>query len=144
MSGKQEVASPTASMLGITGTTAIRPTIYYVGLGSAATPADNAIEWYAGRTTGAGTGSGTTTPQALDPGDPASTSTAASDHTAEPTYTASAIMLRLPLNQRATHSLYLEPDSGWVIPATTANGIALYPVHSSFTGVVSGTMYFQE
>ena len=52
--GEQNVDSTTDSILGITGGTAVEPTIYFLALGSEATPADNTIIWYAGRHTAAG------------------------------------------------------------------------------------------
>jgi hypothetical protein len=141
--GEQAVASPDDSVLGITSTTAVRPTIYDLLIGSAATPADNALEWYLQRYTAAGTAT-SVTPLALDPGDPASTTTSGENHTVEPTYTSNAILFRLALNQRASHRWIADPDGGLVCPATNSNGIGAYPVHASFTGLVSMTMHFQE
>jgi len=141
--GEQNVASPTDTMLGLTATSAVRPTLYDLLIGSAATPADNAIEWYIQRFTAAGTGTAVT-PQALDSGDPTATGIGAEDHTVEPTYTANAILWRLPLNMRASHRWVADPDGGLVLPATANNGAGLAPVHASFTGLVSGTLHYQE
>lgn len=143
ISGEQNVASPDDTLLTATGGTTIRPWVYEMLLGSAATPADNAIEWYLGRTTAAGTATAFT-PVALDPNDPAATTAGGVNHTAEPTYTASAILFRMALNQRASHRWVADPDGGFKIPATANNGVGLYCVHASFTGVTSATLYFQE
>ena len=141
--GQRAVASPTKSLLGLTGATTVRPWIFDTYIGSSASPADNALLWYYQRFTAAGT-STAVTPTAFDPADPASTTTAGQNHTVEPTYTAGAILWHLPLNQRATHRAILDVDAPLVIPATANNGIGLYPVHSSFTGNVDATIYFAE
>lgn len=143
VTGQSAVASPTDTCLGITGGTAVRPEIYDVLIGSSATPADNAIIWKIQRTTAAGT-STSVTPAALDSGDPASTTTAGQAHSAEPTYTASTVLFNLALNQRASHRFIADPNGGMKAPATSNNGLALYPVHSSFTGNVDATIHFCE
>ena len=112
-------------------------------LGSSATPADNAIQWFLQRYTAAGT-STAVTPTALDPGDPAATSTAGQNHSVEPTYTASLILFHLALNQRATHRWIADPNGPIVIPATANNGVGLYPVNAAFTGNVDAAIMFEE
>lgn len=139
----QAVASPDDSVLGITSTSAIRPTIYDILIGSEATPADNALVWKLQRHTANGT-STPVTPLALDPGDPAATTTGQGNHTGEPTFTASAILFHLALNQRASHRWIADPDGGLVCPATANNGITAYPVHASFTGLTNCCFHFQE
>lgn len=141
--GTQAVDSSTDSVLGITSTTAVRPSIYDIIIGSQATPADNAIVWQLQRHTAAGT-STAFTPVALDPGDPASTASSGANHTAEPTYTASALLWYMALNQRATHRWIADPNGALKLPASANNGATMAPVHSSFTGVVDCTMYFAE
>jgi hypothetical protein len=110
------------TQLGLTSTAAIRPQIYDVLIGSVATPADNAWEFFLQRYTAAGT-STAVTPQALDPGDPAATATAGINHSAEPTYTANAIMLRPAGNQRASYRWVARERGEIILPATAANGI---------------------
>lgn len=141
--GQRAVASPTKTILGLTGATTIRPFIFDWMIGASAAPADNAVLWYFQRDTAAGT-STAVTPSALDPADPASTTTAGQNHTVEPTYTAGAILGHLALNQRASHRWIGDPNGPFVVPATANNGIGLYPVHSSFTGNVDATIYFGE
>lgn len=141
--GEQNIASPTVSLLGLTGGTTIRPEVYDGWIGSEATPADNTVVWYIQRSTAAGT-STAVTPQALDSGDPAANATSGENHTVEPTYTANAILFRLGLNQRASHKLNLDPASPIRLPATASNGVGLYPVHASATGLMSATVWFIE
>ena len=112
------------TQLGITSTAAVRPKIYDLIIGSVATPADNAGEYFLQRYTAAGT-STPVTPQALDSGDPAATATAGVNHSAEPTYTANAILLRPSTNQRATFRWVAAPGGELILPATAANGIGL-------------------
>lgn len=140
---EQNIASPDDSILGITGTTAVEPSIFFFSLGSEATPADNTVIWYAQRTTAAGTAT-SVTPQNLGPGTTASTSSAGENHTVEPTYTSNAILFRLGLNQRSAHSVVLDPEGCLTVPATSNNGIAWYPQHASATGLMSMTMHFHE
>jgi hypothetical protein len=137
------VASPTATALVLVSTSAIRPEIYDMIVGSSATPADNALTIKVQRFTAAGTTTALT-PQALDPADPASTSTAGKTATAEPTYTANAILWHIALNQRATHRWVADPRGPLKLPATASNGAGLYYVHSSFTSNVDSTIFFNE
>ena len=141
--GAQAVASPTDTVLGLTSTSAIRPAVYDVVFGSSATPADNALNWLMERYTAAGT-STAVTPQPLDPDDPAATSTAGEDHTAEPTYTADSVLLNISANQRSTQRWVASPGGEIILPATAANGVGLEPVHSSFTGSVEAMLHFEE
>ena len=139
--GSQTVASPTDSVLAVTATTAVRPQVYDIIFGSAATPADNALNWLVQRYTAAGAGS-SVTPTALDSGDPASTSTSLHNHTTEPTYTTT--LLSISANQRSTQRWVAAPGSALIAPATASNGIGLAPVHASFTGDVEATILFEE
>lgn len=141
--GSQTVASPTDTTLGITGGTTVRPIVYEVLIGSTSTPADNALEHYIQRSTAAGTAT-SVTPTPLDSGDPASTTAAGENHTAEPTYTSALILFRLALNQRASHRWIADPDGGLIVPATANNGLGLYTVHASATPDVSACIHFQE
>lgn len=132
------------SILGLTSTSAIRPKIYDFMLGSDATPADNAADYVLQRHTAAGT-STSVTPQALDPGDPAATATAGKAHSAEPTYTANAIMLHIALNQRATFRWVAAPGSEIVLPATASNGVTLQVVTVAGSSVnVGANILFEE
>jgi len=120
----QDTNTASTTMIGMTSTTAIRPEIYDVVVGSVASPADNAAEYYLQRHTAAGT-STSVTPQALDPGDPSATATAGKNHSVEPTYTANAILLVIPKNQRSTFRWVAREGSELKLPATAANGISV-------------------
>lgn len=136
-------ASAPQTILGISSTTAVRPFVYDLLIGSSASPADNAILWSMQRFTASGTGT-SVTPQALDSGDPASTSSSQKAHTVDPTYTANAVVWYTALNQRATHRWVADPDGAIVCPATANNGVGLFPSHASFTGNADATIHFGE
>jgi hypothetical protein len=141
--GAQAVASPTDTVLGLTSASTIRPAVYDIIFGSSATPADNALNWLLQRYTAAGTATAVT-PQALDSADPAALASAGEDHTAEPTFTANAVLLNVSANQRSTQRWVAAPGGEILLPATAANGVGLQPVHSSFTGSVEATIHYEE
>lgn len=141
--GQRVVNSAGKTILGLTGATTIRPRIYDLLIGCSDTPSDQAIKWFMQRSTAAGT-STSVTPTALDPGDPAATSSAGQNHSVEPTYTAGAILFHLALNQRATHRWIADPNGPIVVPATANNGAGLYPVNSAATPTVDAMIHFEE
>lgn len=139
----QDTNTAATTILELRSTTAIRPAIYDLISGSDATPADNAAEYNLQRTTTAGT-STAVTPQALDSGDPAATATAGEAHSAEPTYTANAIMLNYMHNQRATFRWVAAPDGEIVLPAA-ANGVAIQSITVAGSAVNTGaTIHYLE
>jgi len=128
----------------VSTTQARRGKIYDIMFGSEATPNDAAILWTFQRYTAAGT-STAVTPQALDPADAAFLGQAGENHTIEPTYTASAILLNVPLNQRATYRWVAAPGGELVYPATTANGIGIQTdTISTGTPVITATLHVNE
>src|SRR5262245_28658915 len=143
ISGARAVASPTKTLLTLVGGTTIRPQLFDLVIGSTATPADNALEFILQRFTAGGTGTAVT-PEPLDPADPAAIATAAVNHTVEPTYTSGKILMDIAMNQRATQRWVPAPGREIKVPATSANGLGLQPVHSSFTGSVTGTIHFED
>jgi hypothetical protein len=117
--------------------------VYDLVVGSEATPADNAFLWQAQRCTTAGTATAVT-PQPLDPADAAAVSAAAENHTVDPTLTANAVLLSLPLNQRASFRWVAAPGGELVIPATASNGIAIRTPTAGGLVAVSSTVHFEE
>jgi hypothetical protein len=143
ISGTRAVSSPTKTLLALTGGTTTRPVVFDVLVGSTATPADNALEFILQRYTAAGT-STSVTPTALDSGDPAAIATAGANHTVEPTYSAGAVLIDLAMNQRATQRWVPSPGREIKLPATANYGVGLQPVHASFTGNVTATIWFED
>lgn len=140
----QDTNTAATTILGLTSAATVRPKIYDLIMGSDATPADNAAEYVLQRYTAAGT-STAVTPQALDPGDPASLCSAGEAHSAEPTYTANAILLQFALNQRATFRWVAAPGGELVLPATAANGVGIQVIGIAGSAVnVNATIHFEE
>lgn len=132
------------TMWSIASATTIRPAIYELEIGSQATPADNAWEFYLQRFTAAGT-STAFTPVAIDPGDPASLAAAGFNHSVEPTYTANAYLGRFAGNQRATFRWVANPGAELKMPAAAANGIGLFSNSVAGSAVTMAfTVYFEE
>lgn len=119
------------TMFNLHAATTVRPRINFLTLGCAATPADLAGLFHVQRTTTKGTG-GTevTAVPCSHPGELASLATYTPGEGvafgAEPTYTAGAIFLAIPLHQRNTFSWYCNaPGQEFVAPATANNGIGV-------------------
>ncbi len=136
-------AAATKSVWSIVGTSAVRPAIYDLLLGSNATPADNSSEWMLLRCTAAGT-STSVTPEKVDSGDPAATAVCGKNHSAEPTY-GTVSLLDIALNQRATFRWVAAPGSEFKAPATAANGFGLQCQGVGGSGVATiGSVLFVE
>lgn len=118
----RDTNTASTTILGLTSAATIRPKIFDLQIYSAATPADNAGEYYFQRYTAAGTATAVT-PQATDNADPSSLASAGEAHTVEPTYTANAILLSIGGNQRASLRWLAVPGAELVLPATAANGV---------------------
>jgi hypothetical protein len=120
-----------------------RGMLYDLMIGSEATPADNPFLWQVQRCTTAGTSTGVT-PTALDPADAATESDAGENHTITPTLTAGAILLSIPLNQRATFRWVAQPGCELIYPATASNGLAIETPTSSAVAVTAVAHYIER
>lgn len=140
--GSQNAAANT-TILGIVRGAAKRGRLYYVNVGSAATPADQANNLEVIRFTAAGTAT-SVTPQALDPAEGAAVATAGEDHSAEPTYTAGATLLKLSVNSRANFQWYANPGKELVYPDTATNGLGLRFILATGTQLHEATLHFDE
>jgi len=123
-------------------TTPRRGKLYELLFGSEASPADNSFLWQVQRCTTAGTSTGVT-PTALDSADAVALSDVGENHTVTPTLTAGAILLSVPLNQRATFRWVAAPYGELVYPATANNGLAIETPTASLVAVTA-TMHFEE
>lgn len=115
---------------------------YDLMVGSEASPADNAFLYLVQRITTAGT-STAVTPSPIDPADAASGMTAGQNDTIEPTYTAGLVMLRIPVNQRATFRWVAGQGAELVVPATASNGLGIQTPTSSAVAI-SATVHVAE
>ena len=140
----QDTNTANTTILSLISATTVRPKIYDLVLGSDATPADNAAEYVLQRVTTAGTATGVT-PAALDPADPAALASSGEAHSAEPTYTANAIMLQFAVNQRATFRWVAAPGGEIVLPATANNGVGLRVITVAGSAInVNCCIHFEE
>jgi hypothetical protein len=64
--------------------------------------------------------------------------------TVDPTLTANAILLSLPLNQRASFRWVPAPGSELVTPATASNGLALRTPTAGGLVAITATVYVEE
>lgn len=142
----QRTGSTSASVGSLTAdaTRPRRARLYDIMFGSEATPADAALLYQVNRVTAAGTSTGVT-PQNLDPADATTEFDAGENHTIEPTYTSGAILLNIPLNQRATFRWVAAPGGELVTPATASNGLGIRtPTISTGTPVVTVQTHVEE
>jgi len=142
----QRTSSTTAALGSMTAdaTRARRLRVYDAMFGSEATPADAAILWTFRRCSAAGT-STSVTPQNLDPASSTTEYDAGENHSIEPTFTAGAILLNVPLNQRATFRWVAAPGGELVMPATASNGFGIETdTISTGTPVITATIHADE
>lgn len=143
--GQDTNTADTSTILTLVSAATIRPKVYDLILGSDATPADNAAEYVLQRFTTAGTAGTAVTPQALDPADPTSLAASGEAHSAEPGYTANAIMLQWAQNQRATFRWVASPGGEIICPATAANGVGIKAISVAGSAVnTNACMHFEE
>lgn len=140
----KRTASTTLS-LGTVSADATRPRRlewYECIVGSEAAAADNPFLYVLQRCTAVGTSTAVTL-QNLDPADATSEADAGQNHTIEPTYTAGAIMMEIPLNQRATFRWIATEGGRLITPATASNGIGIQTPTSSAV-LITGSVYVNE
>jgi hypothetical protein len=122
-----------------------RGRIVEVIVGSVATPADQAADFYLGRTTAVGTEGSGLIPNNLDPAGPAGDmDSGLGVYSVEPTYTAVKQLLAFQLNQRATFRWIAAPGFELMMTATQNNGAGLKTVTSTSTQAHGATILFEE
>lgn len=131
------------TIVGVTATATVRPSLLDLIISSNAVPADNSSEWQVMRFTAAGTSTAVVA-AAYDSGDPASTSVCGKNHSVEPTY-ATVPLLDFAHNQRATVRWIAAPGEEIIAPATAANGFGVFCVGVAGVGVVElASIVFSE
>jgi len=142
--GSQNAAASTTILsTSLVGVVTVRPAWFYLTIGAAATPADQASNMQVNRLTADGTGTAVT-PQAIDNADPSAIADALEDHTGEPTYTANAVLLSFSFNSRANYQWYANPGRELKQPATASNGLGLRFVLATGTQLFEATIHFEE
>ena len=139
----EDLSTANTTPLELRSATTIRPRVYDFIIGTDATPGDFATEWDLQRTTTVGSGGTAGTPQLMDPGDPAALGAFRVADTAEPTYTAAAVMLMLGVNQRATFRWVAAPMGEIVLPAA-ANGLGVRAVTTGSAVNTNVTIHYEE
>lgn len=131
-------------LISITGSTAVRPSLREVILGSRATPADQAAAYQLQNVTAAGDRTALTAAP-RDSGDPVALSTprGQAGGTTDPTF-GTNIFLLISLNQRATFRWIAAPDGEILLPVGTANGAGLRAVAVSSAFTCDATLAWAE
>ena len=128
-SNASNAASSSVPMATIISTANIRPKVYEVGIGSDASPGDQAAKYALQRCTSTGTPGSSPTAAPLDIADPAAQVTCGlAVFSVNPTLTAGAIPWQVAINQRATYRWLAKDGYEIVMPATASNGLALMPL----------------
>lgn len=118
-----------------TVTNLIRSRVLDIVFGCDGTPGDTAMTLRVQRSTTAATGGTSWTPLPLDSADVACRTVAMTGTLTNGTTTASAYLLELACNQRATVRWFAAPGEELVIPATASNGLHfLTPVAPALSG----------
>jgi hypothetical protein len=137
--------SATVPQAQLVATAAVRPKLYDLMLGSPSTPADQAASWCIRRSTTASTGGTAVTPVSIDPGDPASITTAmVSPSMSAPTLTAGLFLLQWAQNLRATFRWVAAPGKEIIAPASANNGLTMLNTVLTSAFNISFTLEFEE
>lgn len=132
------------TVLALISAAGVRPLLYDLVIGSNAAPADVATLFHLERFTAVGTEGSGFTPLPLDPAAVAAEADYGVAHTAEPTYTANEILMKISLNQRATFRWVASPGKEMRAPATANNGIGCQSQSSGGTPTYEVSMWHEE
>lgn len=134
------------TILALISAATVRPALYDLIVGCGASPADLATIFHLERFTAVGTEGSGFTPLALDSADAtlAQADYGVGVYAAEPTYTASGILMKLSLNQRATYRWVASPGGELIAPASANNGIGLQSQSSGGVAAHDVTMFHEE
>lgn len=131
------------TIIGLIAGASVRPRLYDVLIGCAATPDDQAADFRLRRFTAVGTGTGGTVVP-LDYSDPAPAgATTKYAHTVEPTYVGGSA-LRFGMNQYTTFRWLAVPGGEIVSIAAENNGLGLYTASSTGSAVHIATLHWKE
>ena len=131
------------TVLALESAATIRPEIYELLIGASATPGDVATLFHLERFTAVGTEGSGFTPFAHDPPGTSLADYGTGLYSVEPTYTANAILYKLPSYQRGPFR-WVAFRRGFTAPATANNGIGLQSQSSGGVIVHEATMLHEE
>ena len=120
--GDQTVTTTLTTALSIAGTALLRPGIIYVSFSCGTDELDDMLNWQMQRFTVSGTGTGFT-PVPLVFEDVASGAVAESNHTIEPTYTATEFLMDINVNTRSFQQWYAQPGREMNLAQAADDGI---------------------
>lgn len=140
-----QAATADDTIVALESSASVRPVLYQLTFGCYDTPADNAFQMQLSRTTTTGVRT-TVTPVALDPNHGiAAVAGGASNHSTEPTYTASTILLDFSINAKNTYQWVQDPEFGIVGASTANNGLGLrFVAVSGGTQTCSAVLHHEE
>jgi len=143
-SGVCTAAAVPGTSVGLTqGTELIKPKIYDILMGCSGAPADAQITHQVSRSTVAGTGGTAVTPEELDAG--TANLAVQNGPTTEPTYTAGAVLLQIPIHARGTFRWVARQGGEFLIPQVVAAGIGhLKVAETSGTLAVDSCFHWEE
>lgn len=129
-----------------------RGKIYDILIGTPSTPGDTALQFDCSRMTAMGSSgsiyagalSSVSSGISLDPADGLIAAYAVVNSCAETNYTFTNSLWNVGVNQRASYRWVAAPGSELVYPAVSSAGLGLRTISPSYTGVVTGTVLFQE
>lgn len=136
-------AGTNLTILLVAGIATARPSVHQLIVGSNATPADIATQFWLLRHTAAATGGTAITARPADPGGTSLLCTALRGTMTEPTYEATPL-LEVELNQRATYTWIANPGREIKSPLGTANGVGLRSIASGGTPAIGATLAWDE
>ncbi len=133
----------TETLITYQSATTIRPELLDLVVGCGVAPGDQATLFELYRfDTDDGTGTGST-PEPLDDGDPAALGVCQVTHTGEPS-SKGAILLVIPLHQRATFRWVAAPGRGFKANAIATEGWGFHSLTATGTAVHNCTLIWEE
>ena len=145
-SSHQTVAGTNLSIIVLTSAAASRGRIHQLIIGSDATPADVATEFALLRHTAAAVGGTALDEKPSDPIMPAAACTVLGGTMTEPTYeaVATAALLQIALNQRATFTWIANPGRELATVVAITDGIGLRSIASGGTPNINASLAWDE
>lgn len=132
------------TLLTVIAAATVRPKIYKLSIGCAATPADQTASFSLLRFTAVGTEGSGFTPTKLDPASPASLcDCGVGTFSVEPTYTASSNLFQQSVYQRAPFVFNCEGHE-FIAPATADNGLGLKSLTATGTAIHACSFWWTE
>lgn len=132
-------------IVNLTGSASIAVSMYEFIIGFSSSPADVATIFKWMRSTDAGTGGTTISPEPLNPISVAATATAKQGtYGTAPATSGNKELMKLSINQRATHRWLCREGCEFKSTASSANGLMLRSESSGGTPTVDGSFYWME